>query len=161
MKFSEMNNFHDEIHGQNPKDRRFKLNPRKRDLYRAYANSDARGFACADFDDELFIATMTLALRQAQFKGEQSTSPVILAVPKALDAWAYELSKTFYKLVLQNFRGDVSVAKAVRAGFDSIYWEHRSHLLNEEPGRWVAYGFDYSNPVPKWMEGRLIVPKRK
>ena len=156
MKFSELNNFHDRTLGRNPKDKRFKATPRKRLLYRGYVKDDQRGFCYMGKDEELFVATMVLALRQTQFKGERDLHPVILAVPKALDGWALRVSKDIYKQVLQQFRGDVMMSKLVREAFNSILWEHRVLQVIKPPVRWVAYGFDYSFPIPSWMEGRLV-----
>ena len=155
MKFKELNNFHEKILGRTPMDRRFQASPRKRKLYRGYVNEGHRGFACMERDEELFIATLVLALRQVQFKGEKNLHPVILAVPKALDDWAYSVSKDLYRAVLKRFRRDVTMTRLMRKAFDRILWEHRV-LHIPEPTRWVAYGFDYSFPVPSWMEGRLV-----
>jgi hypothetical protein len=159
MKFKELNIFHDKILGRTPKDRRYRATPRQKKLYRGYVNEDRRGFACMERDEELFIATLVLALRQVQFKGETDLHPVILAVPKALDAWAFSVSKDFYRAVLKRFRGDVTMAHLMRKAFEKLLWEHRV-LQIPEPPRWVAYGFDYTFPVPSWMEGRFVVCPR-
>jgi hypothetical protein len=155
MKFGDLNKFYDQLLGQTPKDPRFKVSARKRQLFRGYIKEGKRGFACKAFDDELLVATLVLALRQVQFKGETDLHPVILAIPKALDAWAAEVSKDFYRAVMKQFRGDVTVAREVRKAFEHLLWEHRV-LQIPEPTRWVAYGFDYTFPLPTWMEGRLV-----
>jgi len=183
LKFSELNDFYDRVFGRDPKEARFKLTPRKRELYHAQGKNDARGFASQELDEERVIATMVMALHFTRLPGEKEHHPVVLAVPKAFDLWSYEISKQLYQHILRRFRGEVAIQKDIRSAFSSVFWEHRVFNLPQEPDRWVAYGFrdcplrgnddspsrgddliapcgGTSNPVPKWMEGRLIVPRR-
>lgn len=132
----------------------------QRRLYDAYPH--ANGYSDGNRDAERFRAVLNLALVLAipdDGVPEHVHTPFVF-FPKPFERWVVDEIRKSAESLFDRLRKDrrVDAAKFVGNCFKALRLGHLVLQLPGAPDRWVAYGFTRTDPIPNWMQARLIEP---
>ncbi len=128
-------------------------------LYAAFPGS--RGYSDRAPDAERFKAVVVSAMASALAEMVQGQkSPTFLFVHSARDKWAHQQLKNFVQQLFgrcSTLKGDrVRLARAYREAFKMIFQASNMLRFPEEPKHWVVFGFQDTDPLPSWAQGKLL-----
>jgi hypothetical protein len=128
-------------------------------IYEAFPAT--RGIASRETDPTVFEATLMLAIVQT-YPRKQRPDPYrcFFFVRPELHPWALEQLRDCAQRMFwfQKQSKNVAVAKHLGAFLRAISIGSRVLHFAEAPERWVAFGFDKTDPVPEWVKGAISEP---
>jgi len=133
----------------------FLVSPQQICLYGAFPK--ARGFSSAEYDPNLFLGVLILALAQMAPK---SGHPVFLFTPKVHAEWVTEQMKTVARYMIRTRKNTPGGVDLVKDVLSRIYLNTRPFQTPVEPARWAAFGLQKKDALPSWItEGLIEVPR--
>jgi len=136
----------------------FPVTPKHRSLYEAFEQQEKRGYVLSDGgsreDAEKFLATFVLALHQTRFPNQNK---VILAISSPVQGWAtQQISSMVQHIFRTRKKASKETIQVIKESILQLHIGSNILQLEEEPEKWVAYGFHNKDLLPPWMRGRLI-----
>lgn len=132
-------------------------NERHARIYAAFPG--ARGVSDHEKDETVFEAVLIMALVQT-YPRHQRPDPFkcYLFIPASIEKWAVTTLGSCAKRMfdLLKSKKEVKVAQHLGAFFHSVLIGSRVLHLDQEPDRWVCFGFERTDPIPDWMRNALL-----
>lgn len=151
----DLETFHVKLLGKNPP-KSFKVADSHKVLYKAF-DEGKRGFSAASLDRkdfDQFVATFVAAFYLTAFP---TPGKVCFAVARPVEKWAVEQIKTIVKYIYTIRKGVPQEAiEAIDSALKRMEIGSRVIQIEEEPERWVSFGFNQQDILPPWMRGRLV-----
>jgi len=155
----DLETFHKKLLGQNPKrtPKEYLLTKKQQALYAAVEESDRRGFLALGANRqnfEKFLGTFVLAYHMTTFptKGD-----VYIVVSRIVEKWAVEQLKTIIRHIYHERKGaSKETFDVIDDAINRMHVGSGSNQIDDEPDRWVAFGYNNLDVLPPWMRGRLI-----
>jgi hypothetical protein len=134
-------------------------NAKQRRIYDAYPGT--RGLSDRGLDEETFESVLVMALTQTLPRANSEPFKCYFFVPASVEKWAIEQLNVRAKRIfahLKPLKGERKVLAARQLGsfFHCILMGSRVLQLEQGPERWVAFGFDKTDPIPEWLREGLL-----
>lgn len=147
--------FHQKLLGTDPPPE-YRLTETHMALYEAFGRGK-RGYVLSSLESrecpDKFLATLVVAIYQTTIPSE---SEVYIAVSNPIQRWAVQqirdTARHIFSCRKTAARQDIEL---LRSAIQRLQLGSKVIKIQEEPPRWVAYGFHNKDLLPPWMRGRL------
>jgi hypothetical protein len=134
--------------------------PKQERIYEAYPR--ARGASAREMDQETFESALVMAITQT-FPNGPNAEPFkcYFFVPASAEKWAIEQLNVSARRIFEKLKGMPPArrslaAKQIGRFLKCIMMGSRVLQLEKGPERWVAFGFEKSDPIPDWLRDGLL-----
>ena len=126
------------------------------EVQQAFYDSNTCGYLGVDRDESKFLAVLVLAFWKTLPIGTEKYHKVLLLVPPAHEKWVLAQVKTYAKMLLERFSECPELYHLVCQAIRHLQLGARILGMPEAPEHWVSFGFRSEDPIPAWMQSRLV-----